>query len=431
MQLVRLRVFSKAVETLRMGILFDMLGTSSWYCMMVLSTIIASFSAADLANCTDTCSHDLNCSLNGVCTNGLCVCDPGWSGHCCGQLSLLPVDYASSGGGYRHNLTSTWGGNILTVDSGKTYHMWIAEMKPNGTGGDPGAGSCGLTSWQSNSQVTHVVSTSPLGPFKRADVAVPVWSHNPVVRAMPDGTFVMYHIGDGSTANPATYCAANATSKCGTQTWDKCDVASPCDIINIPGWTCHPSTCSSGHQNEYIETGPNADCGADLGEPTVPCNGTWPDCAPLIATACATTPGCESFSMSSAWEGLNKAKLYHSGTSALVPNSQWVTFVKDTATSEKRLYASKERDSLQPHKETVASDGSCTLQMHTAKSINGPWTSFSKATITPCGSNNPAPWVHPNGTVYIVFTNGNMGLWRAASWQGPYTFVTSGACGVS
>jgi hypothetical protein len=54
---------------------------------------------------------------------------------------------------------------------------------------------------------------------------------------------------------------------------------------------------------------------------------------------------------------------------------------------------------------------------------------YTNATITPCGGNNPAPWVHPNGTVYVVFTDHGMGLWSAPTWRGPYTLVTSGACG--
>lgn len=33
--------------------------------------------------------------------------------------------------------------NIVTTDSGLSYHMWIAEMAPNGTDVDAGAGSCG------------------------------------------------------------------------------------------------------------------------------------------------------------------------------------------------------------------------------------------------------------------------------------------------
>jgi hypothetical protein len=27
------------------------------------------------------------------------MCDPGWIGHCCGQLDLLPADYSTTNGG--------------------------------------------------------------------------------------------------------------------------------------------------------------------------------------------------------------------------------------------------------------------------------------------------------------------------------------------
>ena len=109
--------------------------------------------------CPARCSADTDCSLNGICKADACVCDSGWAGACCGELDLLPVDLAQTNGGYRHPTVSTWGGNIL-ADSAGAYHMWIAEMATNGTG------SCGLTTWSSNSQITHVSSASPLGPFR-------------------------------------------------------------------------------------------------------------------------------------------------------------------------------------------------------------------------------------------------------------------------
>lgn len=79
-----------------------------------------------------------------------------------------------------------------------------------------------------------------------------------------------------------------------------------------------------------------------------------------------------------------------------------------------------------PH--STAEDG-CNLDIHIASSASGPWTKYTNVSITPCGGNNPAPWIHPNGTVYLVFTNAGMGLWRAPTWQGPFELVTSGACG--
>ncbi len=93
--------------------------------------------------------------------------------------------------------------------------MLIAEMAPKGNGSDAGAGSCGLTTWGTNSQITHVSAARPEGPYARANIAVPMWSHNPLVRLMPDGTLVLYHIGSGSAGGLpplAGYCGQNATS---------------------------------------------------------------------------------------------------------------------------------------------------------------------------------------------------------------------------
>jgi hypothetical protein len=60
---------------------------------------------------------------------------------------------------------TTWGGSIVYVpgkSNSSNFHMYAAEM----------LGSCGLTSWQSNSQVVHAVSSSPLGPWKREGVTL-------------------------------------------------------------------------------------------------------------------------------------------------------------------------------------------------------------------------------------------------------------------
>jgi hypothetical protein len=76
-------------------------------------------------------------------------------------------------------------------------------MAPAGVAGDPGAGSCGLTTWGFNSQVTHVSSTGLTEAFTRNEVAVKVWSHNPLVRVI-NGTYVMsvlWGVGVGGSDN--------------------------------------------------------------------------------------------------------------------------------------------------------------------------------------------------------------------------------------
>ena len=222
---------------------------------------------------------------------------------------------------------------------------------------------------------------------------------------MPDGTFVLYHIGGGGAPANATppkgYCARNGTSPCGEQSFDHCGGAPAGDACAVTpsGWACHAGTCM----------GSGGNCGLSLAEPSLTCDDTYASCVPAAAAACAATPGCASFSISPVWEtGLRKAKLFAAGL-ATTPNAQWASWTRAPL--------------------PAAASGECTLQMHTAASTAGPWTPYTNATISPCGGNNPGPFVHPNGTIFIVFTDQGMGLWRADTWRGPYTLVTRGACG--
>jgi len=84
--------------------------------------------------------------------------------------------------------------------------MWFAEM----------INHCGLTSWERNSQIVHAVAPSPNGPWQRKEVAVPAWSHNPIVVKAPDGTLIMYHIGNGKPHGQFYNCTPpDGTSQCG------------------------------------------------------------------------------------------------------------------------------------------------------------------------------------------------------------------------
>jgi hypothetical protein len=65
-----------------------------------------------------------------------------------------------------------------------------------------------------------------------------------------------------------------------------------------------------------------------------------------------------------------------------------------------------------------AADGGSTI--HVSSSLDGPWKPLSPNTLGGC--NNPAPWVHPNGTIYIVCGNA---FKRAASISGPWTTVST------
>lgn len=198
--------------------------------------------------------------------------------------------------------------------------------------------------------------------------------------------------------------------------------------MTVAGFSCHTGYCSG-------DTAGN--CGNDIAEPTLAC-ADYVTCAPLAAAACSGTSGCVSFALSAAW-GFGKAKLFSAGSGGLTPNDQWTTWVSNGHGHSKDVKA-RDRDRLSrgsdggsgaiaDHAQQDGIGGNCTLLMATSNSTWGPWVPFNNATISPCGSNNPGPFVHPNGTVFIVFTDQDMGLWSAPTWRGPYTLVTSGACG--
>mmetsp|Transcript_4254 Transcript_4254/g.6102 ORF Transcript_4254/g.6102 Transcript_4254/m.6102 type:complete len:406 (-) Transcript_4254:3-1220(-) len=132
------------------------------------------------------CADGLDCSLNGFCDHitHQCVCEKPWGGHYCEVLQFLSVAFPQ-GYGMTPNVTS-WGGGIIH-DNG-TYHLYVSRMTNN----------CSLSTWVKNSRIDHAVSTTgPTGPYYFHDVAINTFSHNAAPIALPDGTYVIFHIGSG------------------------------------------------------------------------------------------------------------------------------------------------------------------------------------------------------------------------------------------
>lgn len=147
-----------------------------------------------------SCKDALDCSLNGECAQGHCKCNHGWTGDLCGQLQLNPAKPLpdTEGGLHIPDGGSTWGMSVVKENS-TSYHGYIAGFL-NG---------CKLHTWGTNSYVQHVVAQSPEGPWMSREAAVPAWSHNPKVVKSPDGTYVMYHIGDGVPNGNVKDCNKN------------------------------------------------------------------------------------------------------------------------------------------------------------------------------------------------------------------------------
>ena len=142
------------------------------------------------------CTTDDDCSLNGVCTSGTCLCDDGWTtyddlkdgGPNCGQLDLLPAPSDTSFHGLDVN-KSSWGGSVLHLPAsggGKRWAMFAAEMTRG----------CTLRHWTTNSEVVIATSDNPLGPYTEAFQIIPPWAHNPEA-IETSGEVVVFTLGDG------------------------------------------------------------------------------------------------------------------------------------------------------------------------------------------------------------------------------------------
>lgn len=130
------------------------------------------------------CEDSSGCSLAGECVDGSCVCD-GWThGDHCEILNLLPVDKKRFG--YRNaSGFNSWGGGPIHVD-GK-WHLFASQMQ----------GKCSLAGyWSSVSEGIHSVANDPLGPFEEVEVILPALAHNIKPYQHPDGTFLIYYVGN-------------------------------------------------------------------------------------------------------------------------------------------------------------------------------------------------------------------------------------------
>lgn len=97
---------------------------------------------------------------------------------------------------------STWGASVVRDPGTGLFHAHVAEFTDN----------CGESSWMHNSICAHFTSSHPLGPFRRVGVVQGRFCHNPSATMLPNGTWLLYHIGLGSPIKPRyTNCSGGAT----------------------------------------------------------------------------------------------------------------------------------------------------------------------------------------------------------------------------
>lgn len=71
-----------------------------------------------------TCTSDLQCSLNGVCTNGECICDRPWTGSSCGILAYATTPATGKSLFPYPEKGNTWNGAIIRAPEDGLYHLY-------------------------------------------------------------------------------------------------------------------------------------------------------------------------------------------------------------------------------------------------------------------------------------------------------------------
>lgn len=199
-----------------------------------------------------TCTSAEDCSLNGDCESGVCVCDNFWSGSAaCDVLSLLPANHSE---GYRNSSgVSSWGGMSIKNPRTGQWELFAAEM----------VNHCPLAAWKDNSRIIRGVSLrGPAGPFViEQEVSAP-FSHNPKILRATDGTYLLFSIGSGLWTTAPQTCPAAA---------DKNASQGAARLLSARGGQVpYPGPCGDGCGPAPL----NGGCGLSLG--TAPAlEGPW------------------------------------------------------------------------------------------------------------------------------------------------------------
>lgn len=302
-----------------------------------------------------------------------------------------------------------WGGNAIYDASTRKYHSYVSAM----------TNDCMLNTWGQNSRIEHGVADSVTGPYEFVDVAVNTWSHNAAPIALHDGTFAIVHIGSGT--GPADG-GRNCTCEMNPSGCPPPPPPPPCPAgFDIPGYRCYSAACAA---KDFCGGSNHCNCGDDIGSPALPPCHNWSSCAVEAASACDAKPGCDKLTLIFGRSGVALHTKLFDNASHLVPNGDWTAYVKLGSATDLRL-RQQQLSSEAPTWAAVAaadadSDADAGSTIHVSKSLAGPWEPLSPNTLGGC--NNPAPWVHMNGTIFIVCGGS---LKRSESISGPWTHVTS------
>ena len=274
-------------------------------------------------------------------------------------------------------------GNAIRDDAG-VWHLFSTEIA--------GGAGCGLHDWQRHSTVIHSTADAATGPFVRRGVALPAQAHNPQAIRMPNGTWAIFHIGSAQgAAGRAPNCSALPPPTGFPSAWPGGAMAAARGCPAAPeGFSLTPGACiSAGGCN-----GTHCNCGAALASGD--CEGAE-QCVAEAAKRCAAMAGCRGFAVggrSAAADcggNVTRWMLSSSGAGSAVPNMQWSAYLGPEGPPPR-----------------------APSTLHVATHPEGPWTPVMGAPHC----NNPSPFVHPNGTLFLACT---WKLYSAPGLDGPWS----------
>ena len=75
------------------------------------------------------CKSNIDCSLNGICTLGKCICDKPWQGEFCGQLHFRPISASGQDIYPVSEANESWGGT--TIKAAGKFYAFVSVYPPH------------------------------------------------------------------------------------------------------------------------------------------------------------------------------------------------------------------------------------------------------------------------------------------------------------
>lgn len=170
--------------------------------MRVALLLAAAAAGLALAAAGGKCNSNLDCWLNGDCTNGLCDCDAAWDGDNCEILAELPSTQIWPNPSYPQpsnvsTLASSWDATMIEDENG-VFHAYFNVV-------------CANFTWMHvvGAVIVHTTGPSRSGPFTFSDVALAQQSFNPHITRLSDGSYVIAHQASGPDPTPTPLCTGD------------------------------------------------------------------------------------------------------------------------------------------------------------------------------------------------------------------------------